>query len=169
MCSTPAAGGRSALCMAAAEGHMPTIECLLQHCLHDTASGADHVARSAAWLSTAASPVLCDWDASTKQSVVLRLLLPAMRSNAAAVKAALQESMEPASKVLCNALIDAWLESDAVDLNKQHAAVQHLIVSMAAAHKQEQRALERARLALRTTACVLVAAALAASIAPWLL
>lgn len=96
-------------------------------------------------------------------------MLPAMRSNAAAVKAALQESMEPASKVLCNALIDAWLESDAVDLNKQHAAVQHLIVSMAAAHKQEQRALERARLALRTTACVLVAAALAASIAPWLL
>jgi hypothetical protein len=142
------------LCMAAAEGHMPTIDCLLQHCLLDTASGADHVARSAAWLSAAVHPVLCDLDASTKPSVVQRLLLPAMRSNASAVKAALQESMEPASKVLCNALIDAWLDSDAVDLNKQHAAVQHLIVGMAAAHKQERRALERARLALRATACI---------------
>jgi ankyrin repeat protein len=42
---TPGSNGRSALCMAAATGHMPTIECLLQHRWLGAAAAADDMVR----------------------------------------------------------------------------------------------------------------------------
>jgi hypothetical protein len=155
--------------MAAVEGHMPTIECMLQHCLLDAASGADHIVKSAIWLSTAACTKTPDLDANTKQSVSQRLLLPAVRSNTAAAKAAVQQSMKPAGASVCSALIDALLMSDAVDLDEQRTELQHLMVSVAAMHRQQptmqQGATKHARLALHNAARVVVAAAFAATLA----
>jgi hypothetical protein len=133
---------RSPLHMAAATGHMPTIECLLQHSWLDTSAAAGDMARSA--VAAAQATIL---DASTKQSVVLRLLLPAVRSNTAAAKATLQQCMEPAGSTVPSVLIDAWLESATVvaDITRQRIAVQHLIVSMAAVHKQQLGELEKAQ------------------------
>lgn len=132
----------SPLHMAAATGHMPTIECLLQHSWLDTSAAAGDMARSA--VAAAQATIL---DASTKQSVVLRLLLPAVRSNTVAAKATLQQCMEPAGSTVSSVLIDAWLESATVvaDITRQRIAVQHLIVSMAAVHKQQLGELEKAQ------------------------
>jgi hypothetical protein len=146
------------------------IECLLQHSLLDTAAGADHMARSAVLLSKADSArddvsEASGLDASTKQSMVQRLLLPAVRSNAEAAKAVVQQSMDPAGALVCSALVDALLENDAADLNQRRTEVQHLMVSIAAMHMQQQGATEHARLALRNAAFVVVAAALAVSLA----
>ena len=90
-------------------------------------------------------------DASTKQNVVLRLLLPAVKSNVEAVKAALKQCMEPAVNTLSSVLMDAWLESVviAADIEQQRIAVQHLIVGMAAMHKQQQGEVNHARLVLK--------------------
>jgi ankyrin repeat protein len=143
----PGSSSRSALCMAAAIGHMPTVECLLQHRWLGAAAAADDMVKSAAAAAQATS-----LDASTKQGVVLHLLLPAVKSNTVAAKAALKQCMEPAGNTVSSVLIDAWLESAAVvaDIDKQRTAVQHLIISMAAAHKQQQGELRGARLTLKS-------------------
>jgi ankyrin repeat protein len=144
---TPGSNSRSALCMAAAVGHMTTIECLVEHRWLDEAAAINDMVRSAAAAAQATS-----LDPSTKQSVVKQLLLTAVKSNTAAAKAALTQCTQPAGNTALSVLIDAWLESEAVvaDIEKQRTAVQHLIVSMAAAHKQQQAELKHAWLAEQT-------------------
>jgi ankyrin repeat protein len=148
---TPGSDGGTALCMAAMTGHSPTMECLLQHRCLSAAAAADDMVRSAA-----AAAQTNSLDARTKQRVVLQLLLPAVRNNTEAAKAALELFLQPAGGVgstLASAMIDAWIESDAMTtgLDKQRAGVQHLIVSMAAAHKEQQAELKHARLSCNQT------------------
>lgn len=85
-------------------------------------------------------------DASTKQGMVLRLLLPAARCNPAAAKAALQQSMNAAGSTVSSVLMDAWMEcaTAVADVDRQRTEVQHLIVSMASLHKQQQSELKTA-------------------------
>lgn len=138
------ADGRSVLCMAALTGDLPTVECLLQRPFFNTAAATEAKARSVVAAAQATTI-----DEAVKQSVVLRLLSPTASSSPAAIKAALQQCLQPlaggATAAVSGVLLAALLATEVADLEQQRAGVQQLIVGMAGMHKQQQAELQAER------------------------
>lgn len=136
------------LAWAANLAYMPALNCLLLHsaysteaAIHDMVSSAKVAAGQRAWLYNVKQVAGA---AGSRHSIVRKLLLPAFQRNPVLAHIALSSGDAffdiLSGATVAHVLAEEWLQAEAAtkDISKQRTAVQSLIVSMAAAHKQQQ-------------------------------